>query len=403
MRNWKGLSLGYDEIIVSPASEQGCCYCLRDNEVEALLALIQPLEWRTRWYSETGADIELSEIVKFKERLERKLMDDCCSGNSEIVLTRINPTTNVIEISVDGGVTWTESPNNPGNLVIQLPPITPTDPDNTRCEAAANLRQHAVDMVAEHTANYDTASTALDFIAAFALFCASLIFAPEAVPFIIPLLIGAATAAFAIGKSAWEAYWVSAEFDKIECAYFCACEDDGTLTENGFNRFLVLIGHDLTAGVQRDMIYRDFQAAGRAGVQNMASYGGETGDCTDCSCLCDISNWHIYVDSEPVALGIELSRTIDSITVRAVHDTVVTGLWMAVITTDDANICCPISTTEIDGTTPRNATFKEDCGNSIPPDFGSPGWQSAGATPYASVNSLAVTGSSAFDCVFHFS
>lgn len=304
-RNWKGIQADYDAVIINPVNTDGCCYCLEQNQVELLLAALTVYHWTTRW---TNGDIEQETIDDFVNRLEKTLMSGCgCAGETpdgsapEYRYTVIN-NTYYYQVSYDDGVTWVTAPDYPPAIAPAMPPPVGETVD-TKCDAAANGLQHIQDLVDRHTAAYDTAGTVAEFILIVAAGMLVLIFAPEAVPLIIPIIFGAAQAAFSIGKTAWESYWTTEVYDAIQCALFCNISEDGTFSEAGFAGFMSDIGSDLPPGVPRDMIYRDFQVWGAKGLSTVCAYGiiNSGSDCSGCDCgTCDIEDWvYATVDGEP--------------------------------------------------------------------------------------------------------
>jgi len=325
MRNWKAVQADYNSIIANPLDTDGCCYCLQQNEIELIIVGLSVYRWVTRWTN--SDDISQDTIDEFIGKLERKLMSDCCcdSGSTpdgSAPITRWELVNNEwhYQISYDGGDTYVEAPDSPIALAPVMPSPIGINPGqmDSKCDAAANGLDHIQDLVAAHSAAFDTAGTALEFLFAVIAVLLALALAPAAVPLIVPILIGATTAVFGIGKTAFDAYWTTEVYDTIQCALYCNMEDDGQFTDGGYAGFMSDIGTNLPASVCRDMIYRDFQAWGKKGLNNVCAYGivMSGSDCSGCDCG-GCGDWvYATVDGEPDGAFDGVIDTIDDHTVE---------------------------------------------------------------------------------------
>lgn len=100
-----------------------CEVCLTVAQVQAILAMVDYLGWRTRWFSENGT-VDEAIIQEFRDDLTRRLIMSCC-GDNEIQRMLADGT---IEISIDDGVTWT--PVTPGQDPRQTGSYLPVPPDS---------------------------------------------------------------------------------------------------------------------------------------------------------------------------------------------------------------------------------------------------------------------------------
>src|ERR1044072_4986607 len=98
---FKGLQWDYDAVVA--LSDKECCFSLSEREINILLATIDPIAWRTRWFSYSDQVIDTENLVKWQGNLARKLMSGCCPD--EQILHRITED-GESEISTDGGTTW---------------------------------------------------------------------------------------------------------------------------------------------------------------------------------------------------------------------------------------------------------------------------------------------------------
>jgi len=93
----KVITLNYDAITALPGDR--CLFCLSDKDQMVLLALIETVSWRTRWYSPTGQTIEQAVINDLKGDMATNLMVDQC----ETIQTNLDEILEAIQ-AVDGKV-----------------------------------------------------------------------------------------------------------------------------------------------------------------------------------------------------------------------------------------------------------------------------------------------------------
>jgi len=72
----KIIILNYDAITALPGDK--CLFCLSDKAQMILLALIETLSWKTRWYSPTGQTIDQAVLHELKAEVATELMADQC-------------------------------------------------------------------------------------------------------------------------------------------------------------------------------------------------------------------------------------------------------------------------------------------------------------------------------------
>lgn len=137
-RNWKAQTFPYDHYI--PDETEECQYCLTEKQAEIIRGIIEPLGWKTRWWSDIDQEINQDAIEEFRDDISRRLMMSCCGGESPI---RYRYTSEgILQQSTDEGVTWIDAPNNdPRNYSPQFPPMTGSDGTNKRCLASRGMEQ----------------------------------------------------------------------------------------------------------------------------------------------------------------------------------------------------------------------------------------------------------------------
>lgn len=101
--NWKRVLLNYDAIRAEPTDS--CLFCLNRQQQMALIAILEPLGWKTRWYSPANASIDTDWLADFVAQLETELMTDHCDLATAITdiqnnITTINNTLTVINTDI---------------------------------------------------------------------------------------------------------------------------------------------------------------------------------------------------------------------------------------------------------------------------------------------------------------
>ncbi len=72
----KIISLDYDAVFALPGDK--CLYCLTDQQRDVLVAMLETVNWKTRWYSTIGTVIDQDVIDDFQGQLGAALMSDVC-------------------------------------------------------------------------------------------------------------------------------------------------------------------------------------------------------------------------------------------------------------------------------------------------------------------------------------
>jgi hypothetical protein len=343
-RQWKGLRWGYDAIIVSPFDTSSCEYCLTIPEVEAILAITEFMGWATRWESLSGLEIDKAEIVKFQEALRRKLMSNCCDDGTSIILHRIDPETGLMQVSVDGGTTWTSDPQDPRVSGVVQPPSVTAGINPDKCNAAQAINSGYQGMILHTIAQKTNSASQAELIAGMAAVIVGIF--GGAIPAAITAIFGGAIS-FLIESDAstMSAAFTETTFGQIKCALFCTIGDNGAFTDTQFSALLAKIGTDVTDSYAKTAtlgFFRDLQAVG---LNNWASTRISTGaDCSDCDCAmpCDTDNW-------VTLFGTDVSRTSSHIVTAAVFSSGDFGGYGVIIEANANDKCCQMTATAIVG------------------------------------------------------
>lgn len=285
----KMLQMGYDEIIVSPIDTSECSYCLTIPEVQAILALVQPLAWTTRWYSLEGNTIDEEIIRHFAANLTRKLMNGCCNNG---LLTQFT-SDGGYQTSYDGGTTWVDTPTTDPRNGIILPQVLPgTDGTDKKCLAAnsvAGLYKHWVELIGQ---SKDADAVYSDIAAVFIglLLVLGFITGGWLLPFLGGLIALIVTN---YDATTWRAAFDDDFWQVVVNDVFCNLEDNGEFSDAGYESMLVDLEADLPDGIGKDYLLGYFKGVRRPGMNSAARQKDFATD-YECTCgTCNLDDWDV--------------------------------------------------------------------------------------------------------------
>jgi len=343
--------------IENVCSKPLACPVFSEEFIPYLIGLLDIYQFTDKFL---GTDEERQHSVDLFTDLRTILMSsqNCCCGSESLTIVIEHRITidGRVEISIDGGSTWSSDPNDISHNIPAYPPPVTAGVSATKCDAATNGHQHALDMIAEISAGFDSTDTLLDFIKLVADIIVDLLliyFGAGAgigvIDTLIEVLFGAVKDVYAAHKTAWDTYWTSDETDKILCALYCNISDDGTFTDSSYAAVISKLQSDLTPSAQKDLFIQTYKAVGLAGLNKYCSYGSAAdSDCSDCSCgVCDLDQWTTY-------FGTENSRTDSAINVTAVIDG---SRYDVGFKTGGDSQCCSYVSIAFDGESPSIVHF----------------------------------------------
>jgi len=385
-RNWKAETFPYDYFTVEPGKE--CQYCLTEKQAELLRGVIEPIGWRTRWWSETDQLIDPETIREFRDDLARRLMMGCCGD--EIPIQYRYTDDGVLQSSTDGGTTWTDAPNNdPRNYSTEFPPIPGVDGSDKKCAAATGaaslvkeqIGEQLTDDMGRYTLNQlisDWVGTMIDTSNPF-----------EALVTVV------ANQIFALLISAVRAALTDDVYHQFQCALDCAMADDASFNNAQWTtaRSDILSRIPGIAGVFLEhLVY----LLGTKGTTNLCrSAPDDTGDCSDCECPQPCEElWSVFVNV-PNYFGTIIDRGEGYVTVAS--DVINTNnIYYQYILTDDPDHCCYLNSIEVISGTWDGSLAWGNCGQA----FGS---LNSGIFTEGCVNQLQPQSSVPYTLKYHFS
>lgn len=329
-RNWKAQVFPYDHFIPDESPE--CLYCLTEKQAEILRGIIEPLGWKTRWWSDTDTPIDKDKIEAFTSDLIRRLMMSCCGDDDGDVLKRLTPE-GKWQISTDNGATWhDDTATDPRRTVPRRPTYPAPEGDTPRCEWADSI----VSVIrTQFVSTLNTEATIRDVFVAMAAVLA-LIFGLLAVAEILIALTPIPAIIFAIGISAFKDAMTDEVWDRLRCNIFCHMDANGIGTQEQVDAIYNQIGTDET-GVARLFLQGFVALLGVQGMINAANFGSGNPD-ADCGCGCGEGCDPDVFDM--LYLGTIIDSGDNYVTIESAYNPGTFGEYRAAIGSGDTDVCC---------------------------------------------------------------
>jgi len=348
--------------------------CINKDWAHTLIGQIWGLRYPEAWggtlEENRRARAEIKNLIDMLMREDECEMSICCEP--QIYIYRINTDTGRMERSSDGGTVWTPDPVDPLHVIVQQPAPVRDGSSKVKCDAATDFSTHFNDIITGCSENLGTATTVVELaggIAALLLDIFIIVVTGGAgiaiVTTITGLIFAGISAAFAEGKSAFDAYWSSDNKAAVVCAAFCTMRDDGTWDQVGWENFKHKLRLAVPPGAALDMVLTSVNAGGYVGANNMASYGlAADSDCSECDCFGDCAaKWDIMA----TGYGIIIERGDGFI----IADSQLGGSnGYLIINTGNKDVCCTVSALETLSGTEPTLTGWTDCG--VEPTLGVP-------------------------------
>jgi len=336
-RNWKAETFEYD--IYIPDESEECQYCLTRKQAEILSAIVTPLAWKTRWWSDVGTDIDQDTIEAFRDDIIRRLMMSCCGGEFETIFRWTEDGT--LQSSTDGGTTWQDDPqDDPRNSSPIFPPVPGDVTDDKKCIAATSamtlIKEQVGDQLTDDMSRYTLGQIISDWVNT--VLQTSNVF--EAIVTIVTnqiLALVIATLRPALTDSV---------YDKLKCCILSSMADDLSFDDAQWTAVRSCITSDIS-GIAGVFFEHLIYLIGKVGLTNLVrSQAATSGDCS-CGVGCDdLPNWDVVI-----AGGIVGTITAQSTTELDVNNSMVNtdGRYYIQIQSDDDNNCCTFTSVEWTG------------------------------------------------------
>jgi len=182
--------------------------------------------------------------------------------------------TDTVQRNING--TWTDSPESDPRTQTTLPPHMTSDP---ACDAAESVKVALKGQIDGVLDAIDAAST-LFTIAGIILS----IFTFGAYALFIDLALGIGDQMLGFGTEAINAALTDPVYDTLKCILRCHMNSSGRLNPGE----LPVVESEVTdqiGGIGATILNAMLSLAGEGGINNLASLGTATGDCSDCGCV----------------------------------------------------------------------------------------------------------------------
>lgn len=319
-RDWKDLFLNYDALIdPGPDYVRECQICLTNAQRQALLGLIQALEWSGGYYSPTDAAIDDDLVDAFADDIAWRLSDMACN---DTYTSRINDE-GTYQISYDGGVTWTDAPTlDPRNGTPIYAGLSGDDGDAKKCQGANNLISYFKNVVEEIGVTKDTAATFSDLVAV--LIGLLLILGIISGGWLFALLGALVTIIYNnYDATTWRAAFTDDRWQTLICIVYAHEQDDASFTAADVVDIQQDIMVTFSDSIARTFFFSMFNIGANALTNAARSEFGGSLDCDACGC--DVSSWEIdpYFGGSIVGTGsnyIDVQSSGSQLGIRLIAD-----------------------------------------------------------------------------------
>lgn len=291
-----------------------------------------------------------------------------------------------LEVSYDGGITWSLAPDADDRYSgIVSPPLAGADGDEKRCTGSASamefVKQNLIDELSSGS-NY------ADIYAAAVALAAVL-----GVTGIGILIATAAAAIFIAGVSAVQAAFTTEVWGDFQCILYCNSEDDASFTEAGWERVKADILSTFT-GVVSAVLYNWVNSVGIVGLTNAARSGFATApDCSSCECVPTCANPDNFTVGNVTGQVENPDGSITFTVVSVIKPDMTYAIEWGEVGASGDN-CCSLTDVEIisGGCAGVNGCYSCECGSAIVDQSAFlPSWMlrvfgiSAGRLPYSAI------------------
>jgi len=365
-RAWKAETFNFDYYMGTPG--RSCTVCLTDKQRELLLGILEPVGWRTRWWSDMGTVIDTDKTEAFRDDISRRLIMACC-GDEEPILFIYDEDGN-LERSDDGGVTYYPAPvfDIRVNPVVSFPPPVIPEGEDLTCQLADSavvlIKEQIGDQLTDDMSRYTLQQLISDWTKTVI---------GTSNPFQALLLV-VTNQIFALLISAVRAALTDDVYDRLRCIFQSHMNStgffDGTAWEGVRSDILSQI-----TGIGGVFLEHLVYLIGNGGLSNLARAGAGSADAVCCpECSPDV--WFTTIlDGEAVGSIIEVG--FNYVIVQSVAHHSFGGLTgeISIETTADDQCCLITGVTYSTGESFGDMQhFDVDCPNPRYPASSLTGW-----------------------------
>lgn len=189
---------------------------------------------------------------------------------------RYNEDTDTVQSNVNGD--WVDNPEADPRTKTSFPPRLTADPACDAAQSVTDALHGQIDQILEAIDNASTLFAIAGIILSIFTFGVYAIF--------VSLGIGIADQMVGFGSTAIEAALTEPVYETFRCILFCHMNSSGRLRPGQLSAVMTDIT-DQIGGIGATILNAMLALAGEGGINNLASLGTSTGDCSECGCGCD--------------------------------------------------------------------------------------------------------------------
>ena len=354
-RRWKAEGFPYDYYLPDDTPE--CQYCLTEKQAEILRGMLQPLAWKTRWWSDSDAEIDQDTIEAYRDDIIRRLMMACCDTEFGVIFRWTED--GVLQKSSDGGATWEDAPeDDPRNSSPVFPPVAGDPSPDKKCIAANSvktlIKEQVGDQLTDDMSRYTLGQVISDWVN-------TLLQSSNPFDAIIQIVTNQI---LALVIATLRPALTDDVYNELECCVYCNMADDLSFSDAQWTAVRTCITDNIS-GIAGVFLEHLIYLIGKVGLTNLArSQAATDGDCSECcpSCigLFQLGIPNPNLGDTMVAVGTLVDSGDDWWTIASVdRGDGQQVIWVSAI---DGNSCCNMLRETVGAVSPHTITFFTDCG-----------------------------------------
>jgi len=187
---------------------------------------------------------------------------------------RYDPDTDTVQRKVNGS--WVDAPESDPRTHTTLPPRITSDPACDGAESVKDALKGQIEQVITAISNASTAFTIAGIILSLLSFGVFAVF--------ISIALTIADTMIGVGAAGLTAALTEPVYHQLACILSCHMNSQGRLNPGELGLVQTEI-NDQIGGVGATTLNAMLSLAGEGGINNLASLGTSTGDCSDCGCV----------------------------------------------------------------------------------------------------------------------
>jgi len=213
---------------------------------------------------------------------------------------RYNEVSGGVESLINGE--WVENENADPRKQTSYPPRVTSDPSCDAAQSVVDALKATIDSTIEAVENAGTAATIAGIILSLFTFGVFAIF--------ITIALFIAHAMLDAGYVALEAALTPTVYDTLKCILNCHMDSEGRISEAELDNVYSEVT-DQIGGLGATILNAMLSLAGEGGINNLASLGTSTGDCSECDCYCGFTTSQTEGNLDMWELATDIRDTVN--------------------------------------------------------------------------------------------